>query len=242
MHRYAHAPHALLWMVCVGLGSGCDGEMEQTPVDARTCPAGPAAPLGAHCETPGLVCKYGYQSQACGGRTVTCRRSTWVEVEHTDPSDACDAGTPDGGRAARALSLTDLTRVTVSRFYCGAVLSSCGGGLGPTIDYTVDLSSSTLTTRRCTPSDAGPAGRPQTSLAIGAEQLLEIRAALASVRVADAEIMGFDGMMQALTLTYADGTTRRYSPAAVCGERRYEQVVTGFGALWDRISSLDPQP
>ena len=238
MFAYAPSRSSLLCSLFVVLSFACDGETAESV--AGMCPTGPTAPLGGSCDTPGLVCTYGYQSRECGGRTVKCTRGAWAEVEHTDPAPACQAGAPDAGRVTRALPLANLTRVTVSRLYCGAVLSSCGGGLGPTIDYTIDLAASTLTTQRCTPSDAGRAGRPETQRAVTGEQLAQIQAGLAALRVADAELMYLDGMMQALTLTYADGTTRRYSPAAACGERRYEQVVEGFRELWDRIASLDP--
>ena len=228
------------WVVClacIGFSSAC---AERVEPDAGVCPSGPTAPLGGPCATPGLVCAYGDQTPACGGRTVRCSQTTWTEVEHTDPGPDCGARGQDPDDGSRALPLTGLARVAVSRFYCGAVLSSCGGGLGETIDYAVDLAAETLTTTRCTPSDAGPAGRPQTSRALSAEQLTQVQDALADIRIAEADLNMFDGAMQALTLTQADGTTSRYSPAAACGERRYQRVVQGFGALWNLISSFDP--
>lgn len=149
---------------------------------------------------------------------------------------------PDGGPAARPLPLADLATVTLSQLYCGAVSSSCGGawGFGPRVDYTIDLAASTLTTKRCQQGDGGPAQRPETTRPLTATQLRALHAALAEVRVVDAEITALDGPMQALALTSTSGTTTRYSPGAACGPRNYQKVVEGFGALWKLVESFDP--
>ena len=66
-----------------------------TPVDADPCPTSERAATanGSDCTPEGQVCRYGYTTPACGGRTLTCTGGYWVE-EHTDPQPSCftDAG------------------------------------------------------------------------------------------------------------------------------------------------------
>lgn len=59
------------------------------------CPLGPTAPLGDPCTRAGLVCRYGYESLECGGRTVECVDGRFIELEHTDPDgDDCSSTAP----------------------------------------------------------------------------------------------------------------------------------------------------
>jgi hypothetical protein len=239
MHTHPTFRSATVCSLFVVLALACADDKAEAENDAGVCPSGPSAPRGGRCDTPGLVCTYGYQNRACGGRTMQCTDATWTEVTHTDPGASCDAGVSDAGNAPRAPALEGVTGVAVSRFYCGLRPSSCGAG---TIAYSVDLVAATLTTTRCTASDAGPAERPMTSLPLSAEQVSQVRTALAAIRVVDAKLSSFDGAMQDLTLTAEDGSTRRFSPAAACGEPDYTQVVQGYAPLWDLIVRFDPEP
>lgn len=67
-----------------------------------TCPGTPPADGiqhedGGPCPQEGLICTYGFEPVACGGRTAACTHGTWA-VYHTDPGVACfDSGAGDGG-------------------------------------------------------------------------------------------------------------------------------------------------
>jgi hypothetical protein len=86
---------------CSATGCVCASGFELGPTrkcrPVNACPSTPQQPGGA-CTTPGLTCRYGYVPVECGGRTVRCDTSTWVEVEHSDPQGSCvrDGGTCSG--------------------------------------------------------------------------------------------------------------------------------------------------
>ncbi len=85
---------------CTTNGCGCNSGFEKGPSGRcrpiGSCPTAPQQP-GGSCSANGLVCAYGYAPIECGGRTVRCQGSVWVEVEHADPQLSCHA---DGGSDA----------------------------------------------------------------------------------------------------------------------------------------------
>jgi hypothetical protein len=95
---------------CSATGCVCLGGFERGPTGLcrpqNSCPASAPQP-GQACTLAGLTCAYGDQPPACGGQTVRCEGSTWVEVDHPDPQQPCTAcraedrptcvaGTPQG--------------------------------------------------------------------------------------------------------------------------------------------------
>ncbi len=77
-----------------GGGDGSTDAEDDAPGDARDsdadpCPDGPTSPLGDPCDDADTTCAYGYDPPECGGITVRCDGDTWIEVEHTDPTEAC---------------------------------------------------------------------------------------------------------------------------------------------------------
>jgi hypothetical protein len=85
---------------CGATGCVCLGGFEKGPTGKcrpqNSCPPTPQQP-GQACTAAGVTCRYGYQPLECGGRTVRCEGSSWVEVEHTDPQGSCQ----DGGLTCR---------------------------------------------------------------------------------------------------------------------------------------------
>jgi hypothetical protein len=77
---------------CTPSGCACLSGFELGPTGRcrpqGVCPQSPQQP-GQPCTAVGLTCRYGYQPLECGGRTVRCEGTTWVEVEHSDPQTVC---------------------------------------------------------------------------------------------------------------------------------------------------------
>ena len=96
-----------------------------------TCPAGPSSPVNSDCgasETD-LQCAYGYADDDCGGITVQCDGSTWMEVEHTDPGPNCNFGTcPDANPLGDPCDATDLQcDYGYADDDCGGITARCDG-------------------------------------------------------------------------------------------------------------------
>lgn len=85
---------------CGPAGCVCLGGFEKGPTGKcrpqNSCPQTPQQP-GQACLVPQVTCRYGYDPLECGGRTVRCEGTSWVEVEHTDPKGSCQ----DGGLTCR---------------------------------------------------------------------------------------------------------------------------------------------
>ena len=146
----------------------------------------------------------------------------------SDPADGVDGV----ARSASELDVDAIDSIVVGVGFCGGAPGRCYDQRS----YEVTFATSSLQTSACVEGQADV----KTTRALTGEEAARIRGALASVRVEKAPFDGWDGRMYVLTIRYADGTVREYSPEATCGKERFTKVVAGWDGLWKAVSELRP--